>query len=349
MPGVMLFTGQYYQAPFDEGVKLVARNLYLQLSRLTEVLVATTAADPPEGTHVIPNGPWKFFRAVRRLWNEHRPDAVLYVPDAYLDRFTVVRAAMLARATRGTRVGMLTLMPGRVDWLVRMTFRLWKPAIVFPVTDSETALYRRHGVSYWMLPPAVDTERFCPPQSVEEKRALRRKYGLPEDGKLCLHVGHFRQSRNVEWLARMRLPEGARLLVVGRRSRPGEDDMTAILREHGAIMLDCFIERIEEVYRAVDLYLFPVESDRAATAMPLSVLEAMASNLPVVTTPFGGLPGWFTGVQGMLFARSPEEFEQAVPQALAAQPSRTRAAVESHSWSQLAADILTRLEGRRCG
>lgn len=346
MPGLMIFTGRYYSPPFDEGVKLVARNLHLHLARLTDVFALTTASEPPEDAIAVPNNPWRLFRGVRRICDERHPDVVLYVPDAYLDRHTLARAALLRLAARAPVV-MVTLMPGQVDWLVRTAMYVWSPAKVFPSTDSEAELYRRHGVRTWVLPPAVDTERFRPPRDDQEKRSLRRKYGLPEDDKLCLHVGHFRRSRNIEWLVRLRLPPGARLVVAGRRSRPGEDDMSGPLRDCGAIILDTFIPAIEEVYRAADVYLFPTQNVRAAIAMPLSVLEAMASNLRVVTTPFGGLPIWFSGVAGVYFAGSPQEYQEAAVRALADSAGETRRAVASRSWENLAEFVWDRI--RRAG
>jgi glycosyltransferase involved in cell wall biosynthesis len=132
--------------------------------------------------------------------------------------------------------------------------------------------------------------------------------------------------------------------VVGRRSRPGEDDTSQALRDRGAIILDSFLPDVQEVYQAADLYLFPVEEDRAAIAMPLSVLEAMACNLLIVSTPYGGLVRCFEGVEGVYFARTQEEFQEAVARALAGPVSRTREAMEGHSWGRAAMDILAGLE-----
>ena len=120
--------------------------------------------------------------------------------------------------------------------------------------------------------------------------------------------------------------------------------MSRDLLDRGAIVLDSFLPDIEEIYRAADLFLFPVEQDRAAIGMPLSVLEAMACNLPVVTTPFGGLVRCFEGVSGVYFARTHQEFQEAVVRALSGPAPQTRDAVEKHTWRQAAADMLSCLE-----
>jgi glycosyltransferase involved in cell wall biosynthesis len=344
MQRLLFFAGAYYYPPFDEGVKLVAHHLYQHLSRLTEVVLATTAEGAPGEANVVPDNPFGFVRHVRRLCKAHRPEAVLYVPDAYLDRYTLARCGLLRLAAGGVPTGMVTLMPATVDLWVRTMIRFWRPDIVFPVTELELDLYRRRGIRYRMFPPAIDVERFRPARDEAEKRGLRHKYGLPEEGNICIHVGHFRKSRNIERLARLQMPDGVRLVVVGRRSRPGEDDRSQALRDRGAIILDSFLPDVQEVYQAADLYLFPVEEDRAAIAMPLSVLEAMACNLLIVSTPYGGLVRCFEGVEGVYFARTQEEFQEAVARALAGPVSRTREAMEGRSWGRAAMDILAGLE-----
>ena len=347
MSGVLLFNG-CYSPPFDEGVKLVVRRLAEALARAGPVTVATTARGASEEVVVVPPGPWGFWRAMRNLVQATQPDAIVYVPDAYLDRYTLARCGLLRLAAGRMPIAMVTLQPNTFDLPVRLMLRLWRPDVVFAQADAPAGLYERYGIRWQVLPPAVDAETFRPAAGPDEKRRLRRQYGLLTEGKVCLHVGHIRENRNMAWLVRLSLPADARLVVVGSTSRAIETHLVDRLRERGATVIERFLPHVEEVYRLADVYLFPVEQGTAAIEMPLSVLEAMACNLPVVSTPFGGLVRCFEGVPGVYFAATEEAFGDAVRRALDVPVPETRKAVENHTWNRIAADILNCMETCGC-
>jgi glycosyltransferase involved in cell wall biosynthesis len=57
----------------------------------------------------------------------------------------------------------------------------------------------------------------------------------------------------------------------------------------GIIVIDEFLGDVHELYQASDCYFYPVNSPTGAIEIPLSVIEACACNLPVLTTRFGAL------------------------------------------------------------
>jgi len=85
-----------------------------------------------------------------------------------------------------------------------------------------------------------------------------------------------------------------------------------------------------------------VRDEQAAVGIPLSVLEAMSCNLPVVTTRFGGLPQMLLRGSGLFFAEHEAEFHFNTSTALRmAQSSiKTRAQVLPFSWNAMADAIL---------
>jgi len=336
MAGILMFYG-FYQPPFDEGVKLFVYNLRQQMERLTSVLTVTTVPGAPKDAVVIRKQLWYFFYDMRRLCRDFQPEAILYVPDASLNELSLARCGLFRLAAGSIPIGMITLQPNSFNMLVRMMLRLWKPDILFAqAVPSKQALYKRYGIRYQLLPPAVDIERFQIVKGNLEKHRLLQKYGLPQHGKICLHVGHIRQSRNIDWLLQLNLPAEAHLVVVGSTSRFIEKDLKRALQKRGVTVIDSYLPAIEEIYQLADVYLFPVQSPDATIEIPLSILEAMACNLPVVTTSFGGLTKYFTNVSGFYFADTLETFQKAASEAIEAHICKTHAAVQPFGWQNMA-------------
>ena len=86
--------------------------------------------------------------------------------------------------------------------------------------------------------------------------------------------------------------------------------------------------------------VFPTTSRRYCVEMPLSVLEAMSCNLPVITTRFGALPRAFEAGGGLIFAEGEEALAAGVERVKAGLRPNTRDKVLPLDW----ASIVDRLE-----
>jgi glycosyltransferase involved in cell wall biosynthesis len=141
-------------------------------------------------------------------------------------------------------------------------------------------------------------------------------------------------------------------VVVGSTSTPNgvDDDVAAALRAGGTHVIDRYIERIAELYQLADCYLFPVHATGGAIEAPLSVLEALACDLPVVTTRFGFLRQSFTDGPGFTFADSDDGLVAAVSRLRETReqirPGQVRAQVQPFSWDAIARTLLS-LSGAR--
>jgi glycosyltransferase involved in cell wall biosynthesis len=117
------------------------------------------------------------------------------------------------------------------------------------------------------------------------------------------------------------------------------------LERHQIRVLDEHLPNIEELYRLADCYVFTPTSTDHALAMPLSVLEAMACNLPVVSTPFGALSERFVDVPGLRLVTGALQLLVAVDELLKKRPP-TRHIAESYSWDDVAQQLVGIIESR---
>jgi glycosyltransferase involved in cell wall biosynthesis len=134
----------------------------------------------------------------------------------------------------------------------------------------------------------VDTERFSP----GGRRAARAALGLDPDRRIIMVSGN--RLKTNPWKGYGWLVETAERL--GRTAKLPAADFLCVgdegeMMDYGGVRIRFagFIEdpsRMPAYYQAADIYLHPSRADTA----PLSVLEAMASGLPVVATAVGGIP-----------------------------------------------------------
>lgn len=210
---------------------------------------------------------------------------------------------------------MIAAQPGVPPRGERLWGRWLRPDLVLSPSPRLVERLKARGVSSEFLPMGVETDDVQPVDE-ERKKRLRETYGLPLDRPLVLHVGHLSPNRNLGWLRTVSEQLDVSVAMVAGTSLGSRADLRSDLTRSGVVVLDDFFPRIRELYEAADCYVFPVVKDNGAIGVPLSVLEAMSVNLPVVTTGFGGLPYMFAGGDGLTFADSLPEFVQAVEAAL---------------------------------
>ena len=171
----------------------------------------------------------------------------------------------------------------------RLACRFLQPDLVLTQSAHWEQLFKAAGCrNLQFVPNGVDTARFKP-ATPDEKRALRQKYELSPDAFIVLHVGNTRTVRQLDVLPRLR-QAGCEVIVVSSTTIRGDGEMDDRLTQAGCRIWNHYIEAVEEVYALADCYVFPLAQGVGAIEHPLSVIEAMATNLPVITRRFGALP-----------------------------------------------------------
>lgn len=135
----------------------------------------------------------------------------------------------------------------------------------------------------------VDLEKFsCAQISDEEKEELKRNIGVPQGAKLILSVGELNSNKNhsviISALARIE-DENVHYCIAGtgklEESLKKQADNLGI---GNRIHLLGYRTDIAELMQIADIFCFPSHRE----GLPLSVMEAMASGLPVVCSDVRG-------------------------------------------------------------
>ena len=137
----------------------------------------------------------------------------------------------------------------------------------------------------------VDTALYHPPESDIDKGQLREKLLLPE-GKLCLFTGRFVPEKGLDdllavWPEIVKENPDAHLILCGEG--PQEEELLELSKLSTVeenIHFTGFTENTADYYRAADILVLPSYREGNSN----SILEAMASGLPVASTTAGGTP-----------------------------------------------------------
>jgi glycosyltransferase involved in cell wall biosynthesis len=220
---------------------------------------------------------------------------------------------------------------GQISTAQRRLVPAMRPDLVLVQNDEASTLFSTLGCAVSHLPNGVDLERFKP-VFADRKRELRQKYGIDATRPVTLHVGHLEAARN---LAALRtLPDaGIQVVVAGSLYMGTNHDVIRQLEAFGFQLFKGYQPHIEELYMLADCYVFTPRPGNSLT-MPLSVLEAMACDLPVITTRFEGLVQAFDECPGFQFIDEGDAMLPRVQAALSA-PRRTREMVRPYSWQSV--------------
>jgi glycosyltransferase involved in cell wall biosynthesis len=249
----------------------------------------------------------------------------------------MVRARLLKRQSGGRPVALISLQRRTYSGSMKTLLKSLRPDLVLVFSSQAQAEVRGLGMNVRRISLGVDSQVFRPP-APSTKQELRSKYNLPE-GKIILHVGHLSPGRNLRLLKTI-AGEDVRVVVVSSTATRRHPEVEAMLQEPWVILMETYLEHIEEIYRAVDGYVFPTFSPTDAIDIPLSVLEAMATNLPVATTDFGGLKDLFDPGEGLFVCSSADELVQAVRDMLKLGAVATRDKVLHLSWQHAAGTVI---------
>lgn len=286
-----------FNGNLDEGMRKTSFYIAKELSKYHHVLSIDLRK-------VISKSFWRSLK-------DFNPQIVHYIHGASLKSFILLKSISLYCKDAKTVISITRPYFSASKFLISFI----KPDLVLVQSDEIEHIFKTLKCKTDFLPfGGVDTEKFNPRlKKIKEK--LREKYGVKRDKFVILHAGSIKEGRNVMLLRKLQGKKN-QVIVVGATSTGIQRGILHKLEEAGCIVWTNYFEHIEEIHSLSDCYVFPVLPKKDilgrnianSIEMPLSVIEAMSCNLPVITTKFGALPRAFKEGDGLFFAENENDF-----------------------------------------
>jgi len=199
--------------------------------------------------------------------------------------------------TKGINIPIITTLHGTDITLVGKDAS-FEPVVTFSINQSDgvTAVsesLRQETYEYFqiekdieVIPNFINLEKFK-----RQKKEHFRMAISPNNEKLLVHTSNFRTVKRVEDViqifAKVRESIPSKLLLVGDGpERPKMEKLCRQLEICQDVRFLGKMEAVEEVLSIADLFLMPSEKE----SFGLAALEAMACEVPVISTNAGGIP-----------------------------------------------------------
>ena len=209
-------------------------------------------------------------------------------------------AAIMARqilATEGIHIPVITTLHGTDITLVGKD-PSFEPVVRYSINQSDgvtsvseslrqdTFTHIKVSRDIKVIPNFIDFTRFS-----KQDRAHFKKAIAPNDEKLIVHTSNFRKVKRIDdavkVFAEIVKAMPAKLLLIG--DGPERVNIEKLCRELQLCNNITFLgkqNQVEEILSVCDLFLMPSETE----SFGLAALEAMACELPVISSNAGGIP-----------------------------------------------------------
>ncbi len=314
MKKVLLVT-EVLNPPYDEGIKKTVYNLFLEFIKKYNLLVICREGFQKDNIKTIHSNKLFFSASIKNQIKSFKPDTLLYFPYSSSTFASYLRFFILSRYNKNSRNVFFALQPKSLSAWQKVLVHFIKPQLALTPSPELHNFWNSLHIQNRLLPLLTDLKVFKPLYEDTIKKDLRIKYNLPANAFIISHMGHLNEGRNLKSLIPLQ-KSGNQIVIVGSSSTPKDSIGPASLKEslvkEGIIILDAYIEHIEEIYQLSDLYIFPVITKTGSIGMPLSIMEARACGIPVLTTNFGSLKHFLSSDNGNIYYTDPDNFIESI-------------------------------------
>jgi len=225
----------------------------------------------------------------------HAHYAIPHATSAYLAREIIKYENKIKKQVKvittlhGTDITLVGLEP---SFLATMRFSIEKSDGVTAVSQflkDKTLSNYKINKDIEVIPNFIDTEKYK--RIDDEKAKCFKKNFAPNNEKILVHTSNFRAVKRVQDVIKVfaevnkKIP--VRLLLIG--DGPERSDCERLCRELNIFELVKFLgkqDSLAELLSIADLFLIPSQTE----SFGLAALEAMACDVPVISSSVGGLP-----------------------------------------------------------
>lgn len=210
--------------------------------------------------------------------------------------------------------------------------------------EDADVLKLAQGYSVKKFDAGINTTKFCPADD-EKRKAVKNKYNISSDKPLVLHVGHCSKGRGLEDFIKIDSDKFEKLIIASGMFE--NEETVAALSGANVRIISEYIENINELYQAADVYLFPTRSGEFVISVPLSVMEALACGTPAVAYKSFSKMNSIDKISddAITFIDSDDELNSAIFKAAALKSCKSLLS-EPRSWEDVAEQILEQLNLR---
>lgn len=237
------------------------------------------------------HAPVRWLEILLRLFMTHRSIDVFYILGvSKFSVWAILYAKLFHKPVTMALTGKAEIFDEKKDWRNK----------IFAKCDAYLALSQEIKRGYieqggiapekiMVMGQGIDTRKF-PRLTVEQKRSLRVKYGIPEDVPVLVFCARLVPDKGIEVLKKVwpvlhqRFPQAKFLLVGGGRKDVVQDLRYIVEQTDGSMMLIGEVDNPCPYYQMADVNIFPSKHE----GLPTSLMEAMSCGLPGVVSHIGG-------------------------------------------------------------
>jgi len=223
-----------------------------------------------------------------------KPDIIHYITGPTLRSFIILTILKLVLLNN-----VKTIVSATRPFFRRKYFNLLKifPIdLIFTQAKKWEIVFKKAAIDTVFLPNPIDTNKFKNREFLHT--GLRRKYNLPYNKKILLHIGHIKANRNLRVFVEKHdelVKRNFQVVIVSSSYFAEDQKLMSELKASGVIILSDYFSNIEEIYSLADVYIFPVKglednyfpegyNEVGVVDMPLTILEALAVGVPILST-----------------------------------------------------------------